>query len=71
MTRFNLDGHPHLPGVWAAGVELGQHRELLGGGGRARIPRHCPRAHQLKALKLPTFLRDYASVAALCAHPSL
>ena len=25
-------------------------------------------AHHLKALKLPTFLRDYASVAATCSQ---
>jgi transposase len=32
LTRFSLDGHPHLRGVWVAGVELGGYRELLGGG---------------------------------------
>jgi transposase len=31
LTRFCLDGHPHLRGVQVAGVELGQYRELLGG----------------------------------------
>ena len=32
LTRFCLDGHPHLRGVRVAGVELGGYRELLGGG---------------------------------------
>jgi hypothetical protein len=31
LTRFCLDGHPHLRGVQVAGVELGQYAELLRG----------------------------------------
>ena len=31
LTRFCLDGHPHLRGVKVAGVQLRQYRQLLGG----------------------------------------
>jgi len=31
LTRFCLDGHPHLRGVQVAGVELGSYGQLLGG----------------------------------------
>jgi transposase len=31
LTRFCLDGHPHLRGVQVAGVELSQYHQLLGG----------------------------------------
>ena len=67
-TLFSLDGHPHLRHVHVAAPNLASYTELVGGVGMSKNPAVLLLEHHLKELKLPTFLRDYDSVGAVCSQ---
>ena len=67
-TQFALDGHPHLRGVRVQSPDITQYNSLLAGGAMSAEASTLLLEHHLKVLKLPTFVRDYKSVAAVCAR---
>jgi len=67
FTAFSLEGYPHLRQVCVAAPKIrntGNCWEVCD----EQRPSVLLLEHHLKALKLPTLLRDYASLAAVCAQ---
>ena len=69
--KLDLDVYPYLPKA-TVGQDLGRQLHVPAVGGRGMTDRpHILLAHHLKALKLPTFLREYEKVARQCAAEGL
>jgi hypothetical protein len=67
-TLFSLDGHPHLRAVRVAVPNLARLSRTGGRYGMNKEPSVLLLEHHLKVLKLLTFLRDCASVGAVCSQ---
>ena len=65
--RLNLTVYPYLPKAVVATTSARSYMDLLAGAGSMTETPQILLAHHLKALKLPTFLREYEKVAQLCA----
>ena len=66
---FRLDGREHLRLVKVARPDISAYQDLLSRGGSRMSEKNKPTVlleHYLKKLKLPTMLREYASMAAVC-----
>ena len=69
--RLDLAQYPHLPAARVAMTAATDYLALLGGGRRVMAKPTVLLAAHLKALRLPTFLREYDKVARQCAQEGL
>ena len=65
--RLDLDVYPFLPSTTVATTSAASYMSLLDGGGGMTDAPELLLAHHLKALRLPTFLREYDKQARICA----